>query len=82
MNNGQKISASGSIFKVTVGYLYYCVAMTFNNERVWCHNNNVTRATLLFSVSNGNEVTGNFVCLYNRNFVADAIIFAFVTVMK
>ncbi len=34
--------------------------MTSSNEQIWYHNSNVTRATLLFAVNNGNEEAGTF----------------------
>jgi hypothetical protein len=48
------------------------------NGQIWYHYSNVTRATLLFTLSNGNKVTGKvlFLCLCYGGNVADTIFYA------
>jgi hypothetical protein len=94
--NFRKICINLGIFLATVGYLEFFIT-TFSNELVWYRYRNVLRATLLFIVINGNEVTGTIflflcngskvtdkmcLCLCNGNDVTEKICFASVTLER
>jgi hypothetical protein len=51
---------------IVMGYPQFFVT-TVSTERIWYGCSNVTRGTLLFTVSNGNEVTGSILFISNKS---------------